>query len=60
MVPIKRAEVLRTARAAHGNCPFGRATSRTQHLESPSEVQEETHVSRTAGRMKLVFGDTGL
>ena len=31
-----------------------------QHLESPSEIQEETHVSRTAGRIKLVFGETGL
>ena len=60
MVPIKLAGVLRTARAAHGNCPFGRATSHTQHLESPSEVQEETHVSRTASRIKLIFGETGL
>src|SRR5207249_1667525 len=41
-------------------CQFGRATSRAQHLESPSEVQEETHVSRTACRIKLVFGETGL
>ncbi len=37
----------------------GRST-RAQHLEAPSEVQKETRISRTACRIKLVFGETSL
>jgi hypothetical protein len=35
-------------------------STRAQHLESTGEVQEETHVSRTASGLKVVFGETGL